>query len=410
MDTETLTLLPASPFSPAELSARIRERALSLGFDLVGFAPAIPPEHGFALERWLAAGMAGEMTYLERNAEKRLDPQRVLPGAKSIVSVAMNYWLGPSSDGLGEDLPRGRVARYAWGDDYHEVLLDRLKRLQGEIEELSGGKAYVDTGPILEREAAANAGVGWVGKHTNLIRHGTGSWLLLGEILTTAELEYDVPTRNLCGTCTRCIDACPTDAIVEPYRVDSRKCISYLTIELKGRLPTEMRPQIGDWIFGCDICQEVCPWNRKIGPAPQDHFTARGEDVRHPDLIELMRVDEETFRERYRKSPIKRAKRRGLLRNAAVALGNSGDRRVVPALIQALQDLEPLVREHAAWALGQLGGTEARNALEARLESETEESVLESIQAALTRCPNGEPLDEQDSISDGCSVSDRIEA
>jgi epoxyqueuosine reductase len=361
-----------------ELSERIRERARSLGFDLVGFAPALPPEHGYALEEWLAAGMAGEMAYLERNADKRLDPQRVLPGAKSIVSVAMNYWLGSPAQEEAGGLPHGRVARYAWGDDYHDVLLERLKRLQGEIEELSGGRAYVDTGPILEREAAANAGVGWVGKHTNLIRHGKGSWLLLGEILTTAELEYDTPTRNLCGSCTRCIDACPTDAIVEPYRVDSRKCISYLTIELKDSIPNEMRPQIGDWVFGCDICQEVCPWNRKIGAAPRDHFSARGEEVRHPDLVELVQMDDETFRERFRKSPIKRTKRRGLLRNAAVALGNSGDRRAVPALIRALQDLEPLVREHAAWALGRLGGEEAVIALKERQSIETEPPVREA--------------------------------
>jgi epoxyqueuosine reductase len=381
VDTQT-------PFSQTRssnaLTERIRDLALHLGFDSVGFAPAIPPERGDALERWLAAGMAGEMAYLERNADKRLDPQRVLPGAKSIVSVAMDYWLGSHSE-AAEDAPlRGRVARYAWGDDYHDALLERLKRLQSEIEELSGGKAYVDTGPILEREAAANAGVGWVGKHTNLIRRGMGSWLLLGEILTTAELDYDVPTRNLCGSCTRCIDACPTDAIVEPYRVDARKCISYLTIELKGSIPSEMRSQIGDWVFGCDICQEVCPWNRKIEIAPRDHFTVRGEDVRHPDLIELMQMDEEAFRERYRKSPIKRTKRRGLLRNAAVALGNSGDRRAVPALILALQDSEPLVREHAAWALKQLGGADAEAALGKRLEIEAEPSVRAAIADALT--------------------------
>ncbi|MBW3625354.1 MAG: tRNA epoxyqueuosine(34) reductase QueG, partial [Armatimonadetes bacterium] len=215
---------------------------MALGFDRVGFAPAVPPVHGHRLDEWLEAGMAGEMAWLERNAEKRKDPDLVLPGVKSIVAVAMNYAVDAPPEAEPGALPRGRVARYAWGDDYHDVLLDRLKQLQEGIEELSGGRAYVDTGPVLEREAAANAGVGWVGKNTNLIHRGTGSWLLLGEILTTAELEYDAPTRNLCGSCTRCIDACPTDAIVEPYKVDSRKCISYLTIEQKGSIPEAMRP------------------------------------------------------------------------------------------------------------------------------------------------------------------------
>ncbi len=375
------------PFeSVKSLTERIRRKALEIGFDAVGFAPARPSAHADALDSWLAAGMAGEMAYLARNAERRKDPNQVLPDVKSIVSVAMNYGIAAPPEFADEDPPHGKVARYAWGDDYHDVLLQRLKQLQSEVEELSGGKAYVDTGPVLEREVAAAAGLGWVGKNTNLIRHKTGSWLLLGEILTTAELEYDEPVRNLCGSCTRCIDACPTDALLEPYRLDARRCISYLTIELKGSIPEEHRPAIGDWIFGCDICQDVCPWNRKIPTAPTDHFTARGEEARSPDLLELIRMNDETFRERFRKSPIKRTKRRGMLRNAAVALGNSRDPRAVPALTEALHDTEPLVREHAAWALGQIGGDAAREALQRAGETETAETVRQAISDALQRC------------------------
>jgi epoxyqueuosine reductase len=295
----------------------------------------------------------------------------------------MNYAHEPPPPSPEDETPHGRVARYAWGDDYHDVLLDRLKRLQREIEELSGGKAYVDTGPLLEREIAERGGLGWVGKHTLLIRRGAGSWLLLGEILATALLEYGTPVRNLCGSCTRCIDACPTHAIVEPYKVDARKCISYLTIELKGSIPEELRPALGSWVFGCDVCQEVCPWNRKVSPSERDHFRARDDSVRAPDLIELVQMSQATFSERFRKSPIKRAKRRGLLRNAAVALGNSGDRRSVPALVRALSDDEALVREHAAWALGRLGGNEGRAALRSALTTESDPVVRRAIERAL---------------------------
>ncbi len=367
----------------SSLTVRIKAHARALGFDLVGIAPARPPEHWTFFLDWVAQGFAGEMGYLERNLERRGDPAQVLPGVRSILCVGMNYNTG--EEGTGSGL-KGRIARYARGDDYHEVLKDRLFRLLDFIRAEGGpeveGRVYVDTGPVLEREVAARAGVGWFGKHTGLIHKRAGSWLLLGEILLTAELDYDTPALDHCGTCTRCIDACPTGAILEPYVLDSRKCISYLTIEVKGAIPVEMRAQMGDWVFGCDVCQEVCPWNRKAPATEEGAFTAR-EGLEAPDLVELLKMDQATFGVRFKGSPIKRTKRRGLLRNAAVAMGNSGDRRAVPALVEALSDGEPLVRGHAAWALGRLGGEEARGALEAALSREGDAEARGEIERAL---------------------------
>jgi epoxyqueuosine reductase len=265
-------------------------------------------------------------------------------------------------------------------------MKDRLLRLLDFVKAEGGpgveGRVYVDTGPVLEREVAARAGLGWFGKHTGLIHKRAGSWLLLGEILLNIELDYDTPALDHCGTCTRCIDACPTGAILEPYLLDSRKCISYLTIEVRGAIPAEMRAQVGDWVFGCDVCQEVCPWNRKAPVTEEPAFAAR-EGLGAPDLIELLRMDRAAFSARFRGSPIKRTKRRGLLRNAAVALGNSGDRQAVPALIEALNDPEALVRGHAAWALGRLGGEEARAALAGALSREEDAEARGEIEGAL---------------------------
>lgn len=352
---------PQSNRSQSELTEAIRSRALALGFDLVGFTPAGPMDGGARLDAWLGAGHDADMAWIARSAEKRKDPERVVSGARSFISVAMNYRI-PDNDASTETdasdetsrAPRGRTARYAWGDDYHDVMLAALKRLRDEVAELSGAAAYVDTGPILEREVAAAAGLGWIGKNTNLIRRGVGSWILLGEIVATVELDYDAPVRNLCGSCTRCIDECPTQAIVAPYVVDSRRCISYLTIEQKGEIPEVLRPGIGDWVFGCDVCQDVCPWNRKIDPASVDHFSARGEAVRSPDLIELIGIDDETFRERFRGSAMKRTKRRGLRRNAAIALGNVGAADALPVLRAVLDDPDPIVAEAAEWAVTQI--------------------------------------------------------
>lgn len=367
----------------SSLTARIKSHARELGFDLVGVAPAHPPEHWPFFLDWIAQKFAGEMGYLARNLERRGDPTEILPGAKSIVCVGMNYNNGQeTTDG---EL-RGQIARYARGDDYHDVLKDRLFRLLSFIRAEAGpdseGRVYVDTGPVLERDAAVRAGLGWFGKHTCLIHRRAGSWLLLGEILLTVELDYDTPALDHCGTCTRCIDACPTGAILEPYVLDSRRCISYLTIEVKGDIPAEMRPLMGDWVFGCDVCQEVCPWNRKA-PATEEPAFAPREGLEAPLLIDLLRMDQAAFSARFKGSPIKRTKRRGLLRNAAVALGNSGDLRAVPALIGAMNDPEPLVRGHAAWALGRLGGDEARAAMEAALGREEDAEVREEIERAL---------------------------
>jgi epoxyqueuosine reductase len=279
------------------------------------------------------------------------------------------------------------VARYALGDDYHDVMLSRLKTLLAEVRARYGeevpGRAYVDTGPLLERDLAQRAGLGWWGKNTNLLHRHLGSYFFLGALLLGLDLAPDAPTTAHCGTCRRCLDACPTRAFVAPYVLDARRCISYLTIELKGPIPRNLRPLVGNWIYGCDICQEVCPWNRKAPPTDEPAFQPRG-DLAAPELIPLLGMTDEEFRARFRGSPIKRTKRRGLLRNVAVALGNARDPVAIPALRAALgQDPEPLVRGHAAWALGRIGGPAAHAALLAATETELDPYVTEEIQGAL---------------------------
>ncbi len=365
------------------LTEKIRLCAGELGFGLVGFAPADPLEGAAFYARWVAQGYAGQMGYLERNIEKRADPQQVLPGARSVVCVGMQYFQEPAPKA---DPLEGRISCYARGEDYHGLIQDRLGQLLGFVRAAAGqevaGRAYVDTGPVLERELARRAGLGWWGKNTCLIAKRTGSYFFLGELLLDLELEYDQPAIDHCGTCTRCLDACPTQAFPEPYVLDARRFISYLTIELKGAIPPPLRAGMGDWIFGCDICQEVCPWNRKAVPVAEPVFRAQ-PGLENPSLPELLALNQEEFTARFRHSPLKRAKRRGLLRNAAVALGNAGDRRAVPVLVQALADEEPLVRAHAAWALGRLGGEEARAALGAALETEQDAQVGLELEEAL---------------------------
>jgi epoxyqueuosine reductase len=298
------------------------------------------------------------MGYLERNADKRRDPQLVLPGARSVICIAASYFVGETSPGEDADA-RGVVARYARFADYHDVLGERLRALSAFVDETGGGGTrslwYVDTGPVLEREFAQRAGVGFVGKHTNLISRQLGNWILLGEVLTTLELEPDAPETNRCGTCMRCIEACPTRAITGPFQLDARLCISYLTIELKGAIPVELRPLIGNRVFGCDDCLAVCPWNRfaRDGGAMREHHRA---DLGTLDLIELLGLDEAGFRSRFRGTPLHRSKRRGLVRNACVALGNVGDGRALGALRKACEDPEPLVAEHAVWAVKEIEG------------------------------------------------------
>ena len=365
-----------------DFKATITTRARQLGFDLVGFTPAEPLEGAAFYARWVALGYAGEMGYLTRNLDKRADPARMVPNARTVICLGMNYYqeTPPSTDPL-----TGHIACYARGDDYHDLIKKRLFTLWDFIRDNAttevNGRVYVDTAPVLERELAQRAGLGWWGKNTCLINKREGSFFFLAEIILDLELPFDEPATDHCGTCTRCLDACPTDAFPQPYVLDASRCISYLNIELKDSIPTHLRKGMGQWIFGCDICQDVCPWNRRAEVAPEPGYRSRpGFDG--PSLLEWIAMDQETFSAHFRHNPIKRPKRRGLLRNVAVALGNSGRQEAVPALIKALQDEEPLVRGHAAWALGQLGGEEALTALKSRLEVEDDAEVVTEIQAA----------------------------
>jgi epoxyqueuosine reductase len=372
--------------APAALTARVKALARELGFHGAGIARVERPETADAYERWVEAGQHGEMEYMarERNRVRRLDPQEILPGARSVVVVQLLY--EPAGWPLTGDVPsgHGQVARYAAGADYHEVMLPRLERLGAALAEWCGAesRAYVDTGPIMERDLAARAGLGWFGKNSMLLDRRLGSYTFLGVLLTTADLTLEEPVSAHCGTCSRCLDVCPTGALVEPGVLDARRCISYLTIELKGPIPRELRPAIGNMIYGCDICQEVCPWNRKA-PKTDDPAFAPREGLPAPELAPLLSLTEEEFRARFRDTVFWRLKRRRLLRNVAVALGNSGDRRHVPVLAAALGDGESLVRGHAVWALGRLGGTEALDALRRRLLVEEDAYVREELEAAL---------------------------
>jgi epoxyqueuosine reductase len=336
----------------------LRLRALALGFDDCRFTDATAPAGADQFKDWLARQQHGEMQWLERTAEKRSDPQKVLPGAKSLILLAASYPGGEAaSDAPHASQPHGIIARYARFSDYHDVLAHGLKALAQSVNELAGPQTrslwYVDTGPVLERDFAQRSGLGFIGKHTNLISRKLGNWIFLSEILTTAELPPDPPEVNHCGKCARCITACPTQAITAPFQLDARKCISYLTIELKGPIPLELRTSIGNRIFGCDDCLAACPWNRfaREGRLMKPH--ARG-DLNQPDLLELLQLDDAAFKKRFAGTPVARAKRRGLLRNVCVALGNLGDASALPALERAAADSEPLVAEHARWAIEQI--------------------------------------------------------
>ena len=378
--------------NPAQitLTQQIQRRAHELGFALVGITPA---ERSQTLQRyraWLENGYAGEMDYLERHLPLKEDPRRLLAEAKSVISLAMNYYTLDPPEFLAADPGRGQISRYAWGDDYHEVIRERLRQLvefirQRFAETEPDCRICVDTAPILEREYAQKARLGWIGKNTNLINWRSGSWYFLAEVLVNVQLTPTTePLRGTCGTCTRCIEACPTDAIVAPNVLDSRLCISYLTIELKESIPAELRPKMGNLIFGCDICQEVCPWNSKATPTTESAFYPREGNLA-PALLSLVNMTQAEFSSRFKGSPIKRAKRRGFLRNVLVAIGNWGARKALPALEIALSDGEPLVRSHAAWAVGQIGGETAAKLLQTRLVVEEEPEVIAEIQGALAR-------------------------
>ncbi len=366
-------------------SRQVKEYARELGFDLVGIASA----HDFAdheaitLERMRAGLMDGLPWYTESRVRRGCRPQELLPGARSIISVGMSYY-APDPDGEASGPNAGKVARYSWGDDYHRVMKDRMRDLAEGLSLRLGCELranwYVDDGPMLDRAVAQRAGIGWFGKNTNVLTTSHGSWVFLGQLITDLELEPDPPLKKTCGNCVRCIDACPTGAIVAPYVIDNARCISHLTIENRGPIPRHLRPLMFDWVFGCDICQDVCPVNVKAVYTKEQAFKQRRFGTL--DLVALLELTDEEFRERFRNSPIKRAKRVGLQRNACVALGNAGDQTAVPALAAALRNGEPLVRSHAAWALGRLGGARAEAALEEALSLERDAEVAEEIRAA----------------------------
>ncbi len=356
-----------------DLAVLIKARAQELGFDLVGITDAEPSAFAAEYRDWIAQGYAGEMEYLTRNLERRLDPRELVRDARSIIVVGMNYFTEEEEKRRGEEetedsdndtnneqqIDIGVFARYARGEDYHDVMTARLKELLAYVKECAGeyadGRVYVDAGPILEREVARRAGLGWYGKNTMLINTRRGSYFFLGEIVTNVALAIDNPAVGGCGTCTRCLDACPTGAIIEPYKIDARRCLSYLTIELKGDIPEEFRPALadaGNRIYGCDICQEVCPFNERRSSATEEPAYQPRAVTSTPRLTGLLMMDDDTFRREFKGSPVKRAKRRGLLRNAAVALAASDDPHAHAALEHAAtNDAELLVRNAAAWAL-----------------------------------------------------------
>jgi epoxyqueuosine reductase len=362
-----------------------------LGFSVYGVAAIAPPPHLSTYREWVDKGHHASMAYLasERAQTFRSDPSRYQPEARSLLVVAMRHHNPLSLPEPAGGEPRGRVAAYAWGQDYHEVIPPRLEELAASLERALGqavwARAYTDTGAVLERDFAQEAGLGWQGKNTCLIDPRSGSYYLLGELFLGVAIEPTPPFRSdQCGSCRRCIEACPTGAIREDRTIESARCISYLTIENKGAIPPELRPRLGQWVFGCDICQMVCPWNLRFAPAEGHRSLAPRPETARPALIEALRLNPQEFRARFRGSPILRARRRGYLRNIAVALGNARDRSAIPALAETLaQEPEALVRSHAAWALGQIAGLHAKAALEDARRREEDPQVSAEINAGL---------------------------
>jgi epoxyqueuosine reductase len=364
------------------LTARIRSEAVRLGFFKMGVAAAGPLPWARHFDLWLARGMQGEMTYLDRQAARRKDPTLVMENVRSILVLAMNYHVDqtPPVNPL-----RGRISRYAWGTDYHLAMAKPMRSLVDFIAAQNPGARalwYVDTGPVMEKVWGAQTALGWLGKHSNLVTRERGSWCFLGTILLDFDLAYDDKGRDFCGSCSRCIRACPTGAIPASHRVDARLCISYLTIELKGIIPRHLRARIGNRIFGCDDCLEACPWNRFAVPATNPAFQPR-EGSFVPELERLATLTNEEFANQFRESAVRRAGRDGFVRNVVVALGNSRSPHALPPLIRAMQDESVLVRAHTAWALGRTGVAGARAALEAAASVESSPTVLEEIELAL---------------------------
>jgi epoxyqueuosine reductase len=352
-------------FCTAELTALVKTEAARLGFTLAGVCPAVEPTGVSRLAQWLDRGYAGQMSYIAARQQAYEHPRHVLDGARSIVMLGLPY---------GSQEPRppkpgeGRISRYAWGDgDYHDVIHDKLKRLIDLIQSAAPGakaRGVVDTAPLLEREFAQLAGLGWIGKHTLLINKPLGSYFFLAALLIDVELACDEPfTTEHCGTCRACLDACPTHAFPAPYVLDATRCISYLTIELRDSIPADLREGIGDWLFGCDVCQDVCPWNHRA-PRSEEALFQPAADSNPVDLIALFQLDDDAFRRRFRNTPLWRARRRGILRNAAIVLGNQRAIAAVPALTRGLEDTEPLIREACAWALSKIAERPLRDSLE----------------------------------------------
>jgi epoxyqueuosine reductase len=387
-----------------DLKGRIRTAARALGFERVGFAAARDLGPAAGIEHWLSERHHGTMSWMARDPARRRDPRRLEPSARTVVSLAANYY-HPAVHAPGPGI--GRISRYAWGGDYHRILKRRLAALlttlrgEGALRggaaprgsaaprhdaRESGARIAVDTAPVAEKAWAHQAGVGWVGKHSNVITRDRGSWVFLAELLLDVELEPDPPAADHCGTCTRCLDACPTQAIVAPAVVDSRRCISYLTIELRGAIAPELRAPTGDWIFGCDICQDVCPWNKFSRPSADVRFGPRpGQEA--PRLAELAQLREEEFAVRFQGTNLRRPGWRGFLRNVMVALGNDRSPAASTALAAGLEHPAPLVRQHAAWGLGQKDGPRERAALRRQRERERDPEVRSEIDSAL-----GQPI------------------
>ena len=368
----------------APLEKLVKDYALEVGFDLVGIAAADPFEdhQRVTLQRLQDGLMDGLPWFNEARVERGTDPQQLLPGARSVISVALSYYLPANGS---PQILEGRVARYAWGDDYHKVMKKRLRLYVRGLSERLGrdikARWYVDDGPMLDRAAAQRAGVGWFGKNTNILTSSHGSWVFLGQVVTDLELKPDLDLKKNCGSCTLCLRACPTGALPAPYVIDNQRCISHQTIENRGDIPLDIRPLMSDWVFGCDICQDVCPVNVKALYTREQAFKKKRFTTLQ--LLQMLDVTDDEFRQRFSGSPLKRAKLAGLKRNACVALGNSVDPSAVPALSRALTDDEPLVRRHAAWALGRLGGPDARAALQRALPSESDEATRLEIKTAL---------------------------
>ena len=387
----------------------VKEYAYALGFDTVRItsAEAFPEAERLIKERIAQGLMDGLPWFTAERADVSCYPEALLPEAQSIIALGMVYLTEHPEEDTGET-PRGRISRYAWGDDYHDSIKPKLHQFAAWLREYARDergetvqtRIFVDTGRMVDRAVAQRAGLGWYGKNTNILTKNWGSWIFLAEIVTNLSFPIDVPIKASCGSCEICLHACPTQALPNPYELDSTRCISFLTIELRGSIPLELRPFMGNLIFGCDICQEVCPVNKlaekrlgmrssiplsKVVPFhPHQEFRPRPAIGSSPELIPLLSLTEEEFRERFRRSPIKRAKRRGLLRNVCVALGNIGDPQAIPALINALHDDEALIRGHAAWALGRIGGEQAQKSLQAALETEEDSEVQKELHYALS--------------------------